>query len=309
MGSRPVTELGLVSWVRRRVPPPGSTVVGIGDDAAVVPTREKTVVTTDMLLDRVHFRSDRDAPADIGWKAMACNLSDIAAMGAKPRFAVAAIGLPAGYPAAAARALVRGLVRAADRFSVDLVGGDTNSSPLGMVVAVTVLGDLLDAPVRRSGARIGDAVCVTGTLGGSILGRHLRFVPRVREAAYLVQRYAPHAMIDVSDGLLLDAWRLCRESGVGILLDEERIPVSAAAGRLARRTGKTALEHALSDGEDFELLFTLAPGQATRLERDRRLRGLVTRIGEVVRRGLHLRQRDGRTTSVRPMGYEHFRVD
>lgn len=300
------SESALIDWIRRRARRGSDVRIGIGDDTALVSSRRQVLVTTDMLLDGIHFRSNVDPPRRIGWKAMACNLSDIAAMGGRPTVAVVAVGLPKRFPARSTHALLGGLLEAAARFGVRIVGGDTNASRSGVIVAVTLLGECDGRPLTRSGARVGDAVCVTGTLGGSILGKHLRFLPRIAEALDLKRHHRIHAMMDVSDGLLLDTSRLARASGVGIALEEARIPVSAAATRLSRRTGRSPLQHALSDGEDFELLFTLPMGEARRLVEGSRFGGLVSRIGEVVRSGLHLVGSNGRWRAVRPRGYEHF---
>jgi thiamine-monophosphate kinase len=258
-----------------------------------------------MLLDRVHFTWGRDRPEDVGWKAIACNASDVAAMGGTPAYAVASVALPRGTPATDARALHRGMLRAADRLGVLLVGGDTNASRGGVVVCVTMLGHPPERAVTRAGARVGDVLCVTGELGGSILS-HLRFVPRVEEGRELARRWRVHAMMDVTDGLLLDASRLARESGVGAAIDSRRVPVSSAARRLARSTGRSPLEHALNDGEDFELLFAMRSDDAARLERERRFATRVTRIGEIVPSGLYLIDESGRAHAARPGGFDHF---
>jgi thiamine-monophosphate kinase len=301
-----VDEAGLIDWMRRNAPRGNGVRIGIGDDAALVRADGDLLVTTDMLLDGVHFVWGKDRPEDVGWKAMACNLSDVAAMGGRPAYAVAAVAFPRGTSARSARALHRGMLRAAARFGVRVVGGDTNASLCGVVVCVTLLGHPPPRPVTRAGARVGDAVYVTGALGGSILGRHLRFVPRVEEGCEIARRWRVRAMMDVTDGLLLDASRLAHASGVGVAIDGRRVPISAAARRLARRTKKTALEHALHDGEDFELLFAIAPENAARLERGKSFSTRLTRVGEIVPRGLFLIDERGRANSARPGGFDHF---
>ena len=158
-----------------------------------------------------------------------------------------------------------GLRDVADRFGVPLVGGDTNSWAGGLVVSVTVLGEPIREPVLRGGAKVGDWVFVTGPCGGSILGRHLDPTPRLAEAEALVTSFPPHAMIDVSDGLAADLHHLLEESGCGAVLDADAVPVHPDAVELAKRTGKSPLEHALGDGEDFELVFTVSPVAGERL--------------------------------------------
>src|SRR5262249_46704657 len=157
-----------------------------------------------------------------------------------------------------------GLREVADAFDTAVVGGDTNSWDGPLVVSVTLLGEAVPpGPVRRSGARAGDWLLVTGAFGGSILGKHLDFTPRVREALALHAAASLHAMIDVSDGLSRDVWHLCEESGCGAVLRAEAVPIDPAARRM--NDGKTPLEHALGDGEDFELAFAVSPEDGARL--------------------------------------------
>ena len=203
------------------------------------------------------------------------------------------------------RELYVGLREAADAFGVAVVGGDTNSWDGGLVVSVTLLGEATArGPVRRGGARPGDWVFVTGPLGGSLLGRHLDFTPRVREALRLHERFDLHAMIDVSDGLAADLNHILEESGCGAVLDAESIPVAPAAFERSRTTGLTPLEHALGDGEDFELVFTVSPPDGVRL-RGTALPGFEpTKIGECVDDGLWL-ETNGERRPLEPTGWVH----
>lgn len=283
--------------------------VDVGDDAAVLlsPARE-LVVTTDMLLEGVHFDLSACSLKQIGRKAMNVNLSDIAAMAAIPRYAVVAAGLPPHLPPDGAEELFLGLVEAAAEFDAVVVGGDTNQSKHGLAVSVTLLGETTPmGPVLRSGARPGDALCVTGRLGFSLQGRHLTFRPRVREALVLHERHGLHAMLDVSDGLGADLFHLVEESGCGAILDAASIPI-AARPPASSDDGRTDLDHALNDGEDFELLFAVDPAEASRLELEQPFgaQGLrASRIGDVVEeRGVWIRS----GTSVAPLtrgGYQH----
>jgi thiamine-monophosphate kinase len=224
-------------------------------------------------------------------------------MACRPSFAVAAFMVPRNARELYVRRVIRGMERTATAFGVAIVGGDVSSHPGRLAVTVALLGETDRwAPVRRSGARLGDVFAVTGPLGGSILGRHLRFTPRVREALELRRRFDLHAMIDISDGLSVDLGHLCEESGVGAVLEEACIPVSPAAKRLSRRDRKSPLTHALADGEDYELLFALPAAQAARLEKSR----LGRVIGEVAAmEGLYLRHRDGRMEERTAGGWEH----
>jgi thiamine-monophosphate kinase len=264
---------------------------------------ERVLFKTDSVIDGVHFDGRTARPEEVGHKALARCLSDVAAMGGLPAFAVVAMMAPRSIREPELRRIYRGMERTARAFRTSIVGGDFASHEGKLAISVALLGGMGGRrPVRRSGARPGDAVAVTGPLGGSILGKHLRFTPRVREARELCRRFDVHAMIDISDGLGIDLAHLCGESGVGALLYERRIPVSPAARRLSRRDGRSPLDHALGDGEDYELLFALPARDAGRLERS----GLGTVIGEVVRgRELRLRRREGAPELLQARGWEH----
>src|ERR1019366_5184421 len=212
------------------------------------------LITTDMLLEGSHFVLADVGPRRVGRKAMAVNLSDIAAMGGRPIAAFASVALPRGNTEVIAKELYLGMLDMAAPFHTDIAGGDTNSWNGGLVISVTVLGEPgPQGPILRRGARPGDWLFVTGPLGGSILGKHLDFTPRIKEALLLQEHAAIHAMIDISDGLSADAFHICEESACGLVLVAERIPIADAARGLA--VGKAPLDHALTDGEDFELAF------------------------------------------------------
>lgn len=302
-------ELAFLDYVRRHARCGRGVLMGPGDDAAVLRTStSRLVLTTDMLLEGTHFTFSDASPLQVGWKAMACNISDVAAMGCIPRFAVVSVGLCAKRPFSEALALHRGLQRCARRYGVSLVGGDCTAWHDGLSISVALLGEVPGGcrPVLRSGARPGDVILVTGTLGGSLLGRHLRVKPRVAEGLALNRRYRIHAMIDISDGLSLDLYRVCRASGVGAMLDGPSIPVSAAARKVARTSGKSPLVHALGDGEDFELLFTCSPAQARRILRDPPCGTRVTAVGRISEaKRLVLRSGDGHLEPLKVAGWEH----
>ncbi len=314
-------EFALIDWIRRQPAPrpAGSwTRLGIGDDCAILglkpddasPLPRELLVTTDMLMDGRHFHLDRDGAEAVGYKAMGVNLSDIAAMAGVPRAAVVAVALPRRQADVVARGLHAGLRALADRHGVELVGGDTNAWDGPLVIAVTVLGEATDrGAVRRSGARPGDAILVTGALGGSLhSGRHLRPEPRIAEALLLHRTATIHAMIDLSDGLSSDLSHILEESGgLGAVLDAGAIPVHDDARRLAPDDSLAALEHALHDGEDFELCLTLPPGDAENLCAPG-ASPRVYRIGEIAETpGLLLRRADGRLIPVEPRGFDHLR--
>jgi thiamine-monophosphate kinase len=302
-------ELDLIRHVRELCPPSGDLETGIGDDAAVIRIGAETVVlTTDMLVEGVHFLPD-DPPRDVGWKALAVSVSDVAAMGAKATAAVIAVALRPDVPDDRVRDLLAGIRAAAAAADVPLAGGDTTGTSGPLTITSTVLGRPLPGkrPVLRSGARPGQALLVTGSLGGSLAGRHLRFVPRQAEALTLVERATPGAMIDLSDGLSTDAWHLARESGVTLRIRADRVPVSDAAR--AADDGRSGLDHALTDGEDFELLFTVSETEAAAIVREGLAGTPVTRIGEVAPGGpaVVLVDADGDEEPLPPRGWEHLR--
>jgi thiamine-monophosphate kinase len=279
-------ESEFVAWLRERLPPHPLLRLGPGDDAAVLRLgdRAECVVTVDLLTDGVDFQVGQVDPRRIGRKALAVNLSDLAAMAARPVAAVIALALPRQGGLALARQLYEGLLPLAAEHHVAIAGGDTNAWDGPLAISITALGETtVRGPLQRKGARPGDVLMVTGELGGSILGKHFDFEPRVREALALHARYDVRAGIDISDGLALDLGRLADESSVGAEVRTDLVPVSAAAHRLAaeRGDGTTALDHALGDGEDFELLLAVAPEDASRMAADS-LGVRLTAIGRFV---------------------------
>jgi thiamine-monophosphate kinase len=254
-------EFDFIDWIRRQSPATPLVSVPPGDDLAVLnwPAGELLLVGADQVLDGVHFDSRVHSPRQIGRKAMNRNLSDCAAMACLPAAAVATVALPRGAGMEYAKELYLGLRDAADAFDCPIVGGDTGSWPGALALSVTILCRSAGiAPITRAGARPGDLVCVTGSLGGSLLGRHMTFEPRIALARRLAGSGHITAMIDLSDGLSRDLRHICRESKVGALIDAEKVPIHPDVLRLA--DSGSPLEHALHDGEDYELLFTIAPG-------------------------------------------------
>lgn len=245
--------------------------VPAGDDAAVLrpPAGRRTVVTVDMLMEGVDFILGPECPPEaVGHKSLAVNLSDLAAMGARPEAAVVAVALPRRNGGPLGRGIQQGIAALAAELGVALAGGDTNSWDGPLVVSVTAIGSVAPgAAWRRAGAKVGDLLVVTGPCGGSLLGRHLAVRPRCREAAAIAAGYLVHAAIDVSDGLSLDVARMMASSGTAAVLDLAAVPIHADAVRMAAvpGDGRSALEHALGDGEDFELVLALPPAEARRL--------------------------------------------
>jgi thiamine-monophosphate kinase len=267
---RDIGEFGLIAQLRQNIP-------HAGDDCAVLPGN--LLLTCDPVVEGIHYLPATPA-RKVGWKAMARNLSDIAAMGGTPKWAVVSIGLRPDTPVRWVEQLYDGMHAAAGKFACRIVGGDTTHVRHEQFVVVTLLGEA-ERPILRTGSQIGDSVFVTGTLG---LGRDLTFTPRLKEAQWLARHFDIHAMIDLSDGLASDAHHL----GVGIDFCAAEIP------------GK--LSAALTRGEDFELLFTIDPRDVTALRTKWKFRTKLTEIGRVVRG--HDVRLDGRPLTAK--GYDHF---
>jgi thiamine-monophosphate kinase len=309
-----MNEFELIHSLTRALPTNKTVVAGAGDDCAILdlglPDR-LLLFKTDAVVEGIHFTAD--APAEkVGHKALGRCLSDIAAMGGTPVAAVVTIALRREFDPGRVEAVYAGMSALARRFEVAIVGGETTTNPERMLISVALLGS---APrgkaVLRSGAEVGDAIFVTGELGGSLAGRHLEFEPRLTEAQWLTHRFHPRAMLDVSDGLAGDLRHILKASRVGAELLAAAIPISRAA-RLAARaesSAKPPLLAALTDGEDFELLFTVGGREAVPLLdawRERFPGTRLTCIGKITAgEGIHIRDQQG----VRPLtahGYIHF---
>jgi thiamine-monophosphate kinase len=262
---------------------------GIGDDCAVIPpTRHQQLVTTDPVIHGRHF--DDSAPARaVGAKLLKRNLSDIAAMGGRPVAAVVSLALAPETATAWLREFYLGLAANARQYRLKIVGGDITQAPAGFFGAfLTLHGESAGRLITRRGAQPGDRLYVTGRLGGSLLGHQFRFTPRLAEGAWLATRSEVIAMMDVSDGIANDVESLTSQ-GLAPALSEATIPISPAATRMARKSGRPALAHALGDGEDYELLIVVRPvPRAARLARDwaRRFPSLpLSFLGTFVPRG------------------------
>lgn len=333
-------ERGLIARLRERLPsPPAHLLIGPGDDAAVdVPERGALeVVTTDALVEGIHFDWRFSSPADIGYKALAVNLSDIAAMGGTPRLALLSLVLPDAWPIDRFDAFLDGLLDLAARERVALAGGNISRSPGPLIVDVTVLGSVRPRRIlTRSGGRPGDALFVTGFIGDaaaglewlrnrhsagragddgeregerfrSCLSRHRRPVPRTRIGGLLGRTRAATACIDLSDGLAEGLHQLAESSGTGARVDASALPISAAARDWFGARGTDPVLAAARGGEDYELLFAVRPGSMGRLRHVTRLAGGVpiTRVGELTSdRGVILERTHG--PEVLPRGFAHF---
>ena len=307
-------EFELIARLTRSLPANKSVVVGPGDDCAVldvgIPER-LLLFKTDALVEGVHFKNETP-PDKIGHKALARCLSDVAAMAGTPGAALVTLGLPANFEPSFVEAIYGGMNSLARRYEVAIVGGETTSNPERLLLSVSMLGWVSRGKgVLRSGAEVGDAIFVTGELGGSLLGRHLEFEPRLIEATWLARHFSIHAMIDISDGLAGDLQHILKASRVGAELLSSAIPINREARARGRTesSAKPPLLAALTDGEDFELLFTVASREAVPLLDSWKKRFpqlTLSCIGKITAsEGVTIRDKQG----VRPLtvhGYEHF---
>jgi thiamine-monophosphate kinase len=309
-----VNEFELIQLLTRDLPVNGSVVIGAGDDCAVLEAGapdQQLLFKTDAVVEGIHFARDTP-PEKIGRKALARCLSDIAAMAGTPTAALVTLGLPKDFEAGRIEKIYAGLNALARQHAVAVVGGETTTNPERLWLSISLLGFVpRGKAVLRSGAKAGDAIFVTGELGGSFAGKHLDFAPRLAEARWLAEHFPIHSLMDLSDGLAGDLRHILKASGVGAEILKRAVPVSRAA-KLAAKAGdaaKPAFVAALTDGEDFELLFTVAGKQAVSLadawkEEFSNLR--LSCIGKIVAgEGIKLRDETG-VRSFTAHGYVHF---
>ncbi|MFH0795576.1 MAG: thiamine-phosphate kinase, partial [Candidatus Omnitrophota bacterium] len=288
-------EFGLITLLTKSFNPTKDVMVSVGDDCAVLKysAKEYLLWTTDLLLEGVHFT--KSAPAyRIGWKALAVSLSDIAAMAGKPRYALVFVGLPAKSPFSYAKEIYRGIADLAQRYGVQVVGGDTNAYEK-VVIGTTVLGVVKKKHLTlRSGSRPGNLICVSGHLGRG-KETHLSFLPKVKEAGEIKRRFSATAMIDISDGLLSDFTRIAEQSKVGGRIFLAEIPAIKGISK----------EEALTSGEEFQLLFTVRPDQEKAVKKA----GFFI-VGEVTRKssGIRVLCPDGRPYRPSTSGFNHFPI-
>ena len=309
-----MNEFELIQALTKELPAHESVFIGPGDDCAVldlgIPDRY-LLFKTDAVVEGIHFEPTTD-PEKVGHKALGRCLSDVAAMGGEPTAALITLALPRDFDVAWVQKLYQGIQRLGSRYDVAIAGGETTTNPNGRLISVSLIGTVPKVRcVSRTGARPGDAIFVTGELGGSLGGKHLEFEPRINEGKWLATNFEIHSMIDVSDGLAGDLRHLLRPVKLGAELLSEAIPISRAAKLQAREGSarKPPLLAALSDGEDFELLFTVSSADAVRLldawkKQFPDLR--LSCIGKIVDgSAVKLRDREG-LRELKLGGYTHF---
>lgn len=287
-------------------------IMGIGDDAAIVDFKNgDTVISTDMLADGVHFIVGQTPLALIGRKAMAVNLSDLAAMAARPVCAVVSLMLPRSFSINEAKELTVGMLEIASEFGVAIAGGDTNRWDGPLVINVTITG-LLECEAHycntweMNDALAGDRILVSGEFGHSIKQKHFSFTPKVALALWLKDRYTVHAATDITDSLTADLAKVAKQSGVGMIIDADAVPISQDASEEHGLGSQAALNAALHDGEDFELAITVDPETAKRILEDPQRPCKMTDIGEITEeRQLLLKQAGQSAQPLNVQGYQH----
>ena len=321
-------EFGLIERIRRTTATGRGVRIGIGDDCAwVKQAGGSALITTDLLIEHIHFDLKWTSLFDLGYKSLAVNLSDIAAMGGMADYAILSLGIPASFDSREIDEFYRGFNRLAHQHGVALVGGDTNLAD-SLIISVCVIGHPAARPVRRSGARVGDDIYVTGTLGDSALGlallreklagtkphvinrllaRHHRPMPQLSAGVLLARLRIASAMIDISDGLLQDLGHICQASRIGAVIWKETLPLSSAYRALVEKVGSG---YALSGGEDYELLFCARPRERQNIDK-LRVPGRVkfTRIGRCVDadQGITVLDGSGRPIKLKTRGHDHFK--
>jgi len=322
-----VGEFGLIDLIRKGVFSSDRRVaVNIGDDAAVIKSSPERflVFTTDTLVERIHFDLSYFTFEEVGWKAMTANLSDVAAMGGLPKFALVTVGLPESTRVEDVLSIYKGASKIARKHHCKIIGGDTTLVPKDLIVSVALLGEVEKKNlVTRAGAERGDLICVTGKLGEaqagleslkkhgrrkrSLIRKHLKPEPRIDEARALVRSLKINSMIDISDGLSSELFHITEESRLGAVIREKDIPISSKCLRLASRQKRFPLLWALTSGEEYELLFTVDKRDRYRIDRVKKKVDFCV-IGEMVerRRGIKLIGKSGMSRDLSQTGFVHF---
>jgi len=299
-----IGEFGLIDLIAKHEPKLPSTLIGIGDDAAVLKAKNKyQLITTDTFIENVHFKLKRTSFFDLGRKALAANISDIAAMGGYPTHALVTIGLPKKITVKQVQQLYRGINSLARRYQIDIVGGDTIASPREVVISITLLGEVEKRHLlTRSGAKPGNLILATGAFGGpashKFVIRNSSFVIRLREAGLIAKKRLATSMIDSSDGLMRSVLELCKASRTGARIYEDLVPIARGA----------SLAQALYGGEEYELVFTVNKKNLSKIMDRLGKLVKVSVVGEMVphKFGVKLVDSYGRIKPPKSGGYEHF---
>ncbi len=329
-------EFGLIDRIKKCVTTPQKfVIIGIGDDTAVLEAEDGNLLlfASDTLVEGVHFKREHIPFCDVGWRAMAANVSDIAAMGGEPVCALVSLCLSKKMDVEDVEALYSGMDRVGSEFGCPIIGGDTTSSPDSAVISISVLGRTnKERLTLRSGAHIGDTICLTGALGGSKAGlellsrtanfnldsadidylkeRYRRPYPRISEAFAMGDVASIHAAIDISDGLSSEMNHICRESNKGAQIFSDKVPIHSATRQVAAQDSSTGMEYALSGGEDFELLFTLGESDVQKVKSSlqERTGTPMSVIGNITdpKEGIHIVYGDGKKEKLESSGYRHF---
>jgi thiamine-monophosphate kinase len=311
-------EFGLIKKLRTRCEKHLTDLVaGIGDDAAALKIKNKnTLLTSDMLIEGVHFDLSYTTFYQLGYKFLAVNISDILAMGGKPGYFLVSLGIPEYFRTGSIDELYSGLMEISNKFKITIIGGDTCASKCGLVLSGTLIGTS-NRIIKRSGARVGDSIFVTDTLGDSAMGLTLlknrnrkihKFSPTAPASRLMKKHLMPEpvplkstagitSMLDISDGLLIDLNHICEESNAGAIIYSDKIPLSGDLALTAKKSGSDPLQFALKGGEDYALLFTTPS----------KYKKGAYRIGEIIKKGRFIVDKNGKKTAFKAEGYEHFK--
>ena len=327
MKIRELGEFGLIDEIRKGIFSSDKRVpVNIGDDAAIIKSSPGRflIFTTDTLVEKIHFDLSYFTFEEVGWKALVANLSDVAAMGGLPRFALVTLGLPKSMRVEDVLSIYKGMSKIAGKYDCKIIGGDTTLVPRDLFISIALLGEVEKRYlVTRGGAKRGDSICVTGRLGEAQAGleflkkygrkkpsrarKHLTPEPRINEARALVRNLKISSMIDISDGLSSELFHLAEESRLGAVVREKDIPISSKCLKPTSQQKRSSLQWALTSGEEYELLFTVDRKDHSRIDRVRKKVDFSV-IGEMVekRLGTRLIRKSGRSKNLNKTGFVHF---
>ncbi|MFQ5825083.1 MAG: thiamine-phosphate kinase [bacterium] len=334
MDIKEIGEFGLIERIKKIVEVPNKDLLtGMDDDTAAfrISKDQILLLSTDALIEGVHFSLKYFSFFHLGWRAMAANLSDLAAMGGWPQYAVVSLSLPQNLQVESVEEMYHGMKTLADQYHTTIIGGDTTRSPERIFISLAVIGQVEENQLtQRAGAQVGDALFITGTLGGSQAGlkvlksqeawlkkkygsaveRHLSPKPRIKEALFLVNKFAIHSMIDISDGLASEVNHICHQSDVGALVYESQLPLDPETKSVAEYFGESPVDYAMNGGEDYELLFTTPEINVHEIQKKIHKKfGLsCSKVGMIIEKaeGIYLEKTDRKKIPLDFKGYDHF---